>query len=349
MLPGLVVGPIGGTLGDRVDRRKLIMGIQAFMALFALAFAFMVGLQLVTVWHTYIYVFVSGIFLSITQPMRQALIANTVPRESLGNAYATNVLTIPGTRMIGPFIGGIMIATLGFFWNFTLEAIFYAATVLVYLPMKTPFARPRVIKAGQSITSDLIDGFKYVTKDNKVLLYLIVLSMIPNTLLQPLMFLLPIFTEEVLRRGADVGGFFLAVNGLGGFLMALAISSFGFRFGKGKIILATAIGSSVFTILFAYAFWLPLAFFLILMFATTQTAFRTTSGTLVQLIVPDEMRGRVTSLQRYGMGGVVPASFIVGWFAGVTSVSIALVVMGVLALAFSIFFSVIARQVRALE
>ena len=162
--------------------------------------------------------------------------------------------------------------------------------------MKTPFARPRVIKEGQSITSDLIDGVKYVTKDNKVLLYLIVLSMIPNTLLQPLMFLLPVFTEEVLRRGPEVGGFFLAINGFGGMVAALLRASFGFGFRKGRMVLVTAIISSGLVLLFSHAFILPLAFFLIMLFAASQTVFRTTNGTLIQLLVPDEMRGRVTTL-----------------------------------------------------
>ena len=105
-LPGVIVGPLGGVLGDRVDRRKLIVYLQAVMAVFAFGFACVVAFDLVEVWHVFAYAIVSGAFLSITQPMRQALIANTVPKHMLGNAFATNVLTIPGTRAVGPFVGG---------------------------------------------------------------------------------------------------------------------------------------------------------------------------------------------------------------------------------------------------
>ena len=349
LLPGLIMAPIAGTLGDRLDRRKLVIGIQCFMTVFSFLFAVMVGQQLVTVWHAYIYVFVSGICVSISQNSRMALVANTVPREAMANAFATNVLTIPGTRMIGPFVGGIMITTLGFFWNFSLEAALYLSTVLVFLPIRTPYAPRRKPRANESFLSDLLAGFTYVWKDKRVLLYLTMLGFIPNTILQPAMFLLPVFTDEILKRGADVGGYFLAINGFGGLLMALFIASFGFIFRKGVIVLVSAIASAVFILLFSHAIILPLAFLLIMLFATTQTAFRTTNGTLMQLIVTDDMRSRVTSLQRYSMGGVIVSSFAIGWFARITSVSIALAAMGIVSLALGVAFWFFARQVRELD
>ena len=349
MLPGLVMAPIAGTLGDRLDRRKLVIGIQCFMAVFSFLFAILVGLQLVSVFHVYLYVFLGGICLSITQTNRMALIANTVPRHAMANAFATNVLTIPGTRMIGPFVGGILITTLGFFWNFTLESVLYLGTVIAYLPMKTPYTQRKSSQQSTRFIDDMVMSFTYVWKDKRVLLYITLLGFIPNTILEPVMFLLPVFTDEVLRRGADVGGYLVAINGLGGLLMAFLIASFGFVFPKGKIILISAIISSVVILMFAHAFILPLAFFLIMIFAPSQTAFRTATVTLMTLIAPDEMRSRVMSLMRYSMGGVVLFSLIVGWFAGITSVSIALTVMGMLGVALSIGFWFFGNQIRELD
>lgn len=349
MLPGLVMAPVAGTLGDRLDRRKLVIGIQSFMAVFSFLFAILVGQQLVSWVHVYLYVFIGGICLSITQTNRMALIANTVPREAMSNAFATNVLTIPGTRMIGPFVGGILITTLGFFWNFTLESILYLGTVIAYLPMKTPYTQRRPAQESTRFIDDLIKSFTYVWKDKRVLLYITLLGFIPNTILEPVMFLLPVFTDEALRRGADVGGYLVAINGLGGLLMAFFIASFGFIYPKGKIILISAIVSSIVVLMFSNAFILPLAFFLIMIFAPSQTAFRTATVTLMTLIAPDEMRSRVMSLMRYSMGGVVLFSLVVGWFAGITSVSIALTVMGLLGIALGVVFWVFAHQIRELD
>ena len=351
-LPGLIVGPLGGVLGDRVDRKKLIISLQAFMALFSFGFAWIVRLEIVEVWQVFAYAIVSGVCLSITQPMRQALIANTVPNHMLGNAYATNVLTIPGTRAIGPFVGGILVATLGFFWNFTIESLLYVGMILAFLPMRTPYAVTRksgAAAAREGFFKELAEGFNYVWSGNRVLFLMIALTVVPNVILQPVIFSLPLFTDEILNRGADVGGYMLAINGFGGFLMALTIASFGFFFKRGMVCLATAIASSALALALTQTTWLPLALLTIAVFAASQTAFRTTNGTLTQTLSPDELRGRITSLQRIGQGFVVGSSLLVGWFAGVTSVTWALTAMGLAGLAMSVPFMIFASRLREQE
>ena len=351
-LPGVIVGPLGGVLGDRVDRRKLIVSLQAIMAVFAFGFGWVVAFDLVEVWHVFAYAIVSGAFLSITQPMRQALIANTVPRHMLGNAYATNVLTIPGTRAIGPFVGGILVSSFGFFWNFTIESLLYVGMILAFLPMRIPFAEPRRSRTGSGTAGfvhDLAEGFRYIWSGNRVLFLLITLTIVPNVVLQPVMFMLPLFTDEVLMRGVDVGGYILAVNGFGGFLMALTIASFGFFIKRGVVCLVTAAASSILALVLIQAAWLPVALFVIALFAASQTAFRTTNGTLTQTLTPDELRGRITSLQRLGQGFVVGSSLLVGWFAGVASVRLALAAMGIVGLAVAIGYMVFAERLRKQE
>jgi MFS family permease len=348
-LPGLFIGPLGGVLGDRVDRRKLIISIQTFMAALALSFAFLVRSGNVEVWHAYAYVIISGACLTVTQPMRQALIANTVPREALGNAYATNVLTIPGTRIVGPFIGGILIATLGFFWNFTIESLLYVGMIVAFLPMKTPYYERRKAAEQPSMFTDLKEGIVYVWKENRVILKLTLLMVVPNVFLQPLMFLLPVFTPNVLGRGADVGGFLLSVNGLGGFLGVLFIASFGFVFRKGMICLCAAIFSSLLCLVFAQSQWLALAFVIIAVYGASQTIIRTTNGTLIQTLTPDRLRGRITSLQRYIQGFVVVSSILLGLFASLTSVTIALTVTGLIGLTLALIFFFTSKEIRQLE
>ena len=349
VVPRLVVGPWGGVLGDRTDRRKLVMAIQTFMAAQAFAFALLVLSGTVQVWHAYVYVFISGACLSVSQPIRQTLIANTVPLEALGNAYAANVLTIPGSRMIGPIFGGVLIATLGFFWNFTVEALLYVAMVLTFLPMKTPYYRPRHVGEHQSLTADLKEGMRYIWRDNRNILALTVLSLIPNVVLEPVMFLLPVFTDEILHRGADVGGFLLATNGLGGLLAAFIIASVGFMFKKGTVCVATVLISSLVAVAFAHSQWLPVAFVVIAMFAFSQTAFRTTSGTLIQILVPDNLPGRITSLQECGQGFVILTSLLIGWFVDYASISVALTVVGVVGLILGLGFLLASPHIRDLD
>ena len=284
--------------------------------------------------------------------MRQALIANTVPTHMLGNAYATNVLTIPGTRAIGPFVGGILVATLGFFWNFTIESLLYVGMILAYLPMRTPYTAARQrskISGVAGFASDLAEGFRYVWSGNRVLFLVITLTIVPNVVLQPVIFMLPLFTDAILHRGADVGGYMLAINGFGGLLMALTIASFGFFFRRGLVCIVMAMASSVLALAFTQTTLLPVALVAIALFAASQTAFRTTAGTLTQTLVPDELRGRVTSLQSIGHGFVVGSSLLVGWFAGVRSVTWALAAMGFAGLALSLLYLLFARLLREQE
>ena len=348
-LPGLVVGPWAGVLGDRVDRRKLLISIQTLMAGTAILFSFLVLSERVVVWHAYTYVIFSGVARSFAQPLRQALIANTVPREVLGNALATNVLTITSSRLVGPFVGGFLIATLGFFWPFVMESLFYVLMVLALLPMKTPYFQARPSAGRQSVLADLKEGIVYVWKGERVILNLIMLGLVTNVVLQPFMFLLPVFTDEILQQGPKIGGSLLALNGLGGLMAAFIIASVGFIFRKGWLVICLALFSSLIVIVLAYSSWLWAGILMVGVFGFSQSAFRTTLSTLVQSIIPDNLRSRVTSLRSYGQGFVVVTSLGVGWLADQTSAALAITVMGGAGLALTLVCLFALRRVRALE
>ena len=347
-LPTLVFGPLGGVLGDRLDRKKLVMAVHIIMAVVALLFALLVHSGRVEWWHAYAYVLIGGSCWSITMPLRWALIANTVPRESIVNAYAANVITITGSRILGPLLGGVLITTLGFFWNFTVEALLYLGTVLALLPMRTPYYEGRGSVTTGSPFSNLKEGLRYIWHGERLIFQVIVLGLIPNTILHPVWFLLPIFTVNVLHHEADVGGYLLATTGVGGLAAALIIASSGFVFKRGFILLGTMLLSSVSVILFAQSHWLFAAILMIGLFGFAQTTFRTTAGTLVQLLVPDGLRGRVTSLEQYSQGFLILSSLLIGWFVDLTTVTIALLTVGGVGLTLAIFAAGVSQRVRQL-
>jgi MFS family permease len=348
-LPGLVVGPWGGVLSDRFDRRKLVITLQLTMAGMAVCFALLVLSGRVEVWHAYLYVILAGGCRSMTQPMRQSLIAGTVPRNMLGNAMATNVLTITGTRIVGPFVGGILIFTLGYFWNFVIESTLYLANVAMIFPLRTPFHRPGDARQRGSAFANMIEGLRYVWTGERAFFQLMVLSIIPNIILHPAWFLFPVFTTEVLQRDADVGGYLLSITGVGGLLAALFVASFGFVFPKGRVVLGAAIGSSVLLIFFAFSKWMVLAFVVIAAMAGSQSLFRTTRGTLIQTLAPDNLRGRLTSLQSIDRGFLVVASMAVGLLSDFTNPSTAMAIIGVVGLSLAVVCCLTLARVRQLD
>ena len=172
-LPVLLVGPWAGVLADRMDRRKLVMISQAAMALVACGFAFLVlatDLDSDPVsgplrwWHPFVYMIFSGIAHAIIQPVRQAMVANTVPRQALTAAFALNGMVYPFTRILAPAVGGVLIATLGFKVNFFLETVAYLGIVLSLLPAKLPY-RTDAPRQRESALKSLVDGIRYVGRE----------------------------------------------------------------------------------------------------------------------------------------------------------------------------------------
>ena len=354
-LPGLVVNPLTGVLGDRLDRRKLAIVVQSIAAALALGFAFLVDTDHVRYWHAYAYVLVSGSCLAITQPIQQVMISNTVPRSALTNAYAINTLTVTGTRIFGPFVGGILIASIGFFWNFTLEAILYLGVVLMLIPMRTPYTSPAASNETggprRRITpiADIRDGLRYLWRQQREVLEIALISVIPNTILHPLWFLLPLFTVEVLQAHADMGGYLLAVTGVGGLISTLCIATWGFPFRRGRILVATCILGSLSTMLFSVSSWLWAAFVVLAVMSFFQAYFRTTAGTLVLTIVPDQYRARTMALLAYERSSLIGVSIVVGILADFTSASIAILAIGALGLSLTLACLATLKRVRALR
>ena len=350
-LPGLVVNPLTGVLGDRLDRRKLAIVVQSVAAALALGFAFLVNTEFIRAWHAYAYVLISGSCLAITQPIQQVMISNTVPRRALTNAYAINTLTVTGTRIFGPFAGGILIASIGYFWNFALEAALYLGVVLMLIPMRIPYASSEAANSGEPIhpIADIRDGLLHLWRQQKEVLEIAVISVIPNTILHPLWFLLPLFTVEVLQAHADMGGYLLAITGVGGLISTLCIATWGFPFRRGHILIATCILGSLSTMLFSQCSWLWAAFIVLAVQSFFQAYFRTTAGTLVLTIVPDHFRARTMALLAYERSFLIGVSILVGILADFTSAVMAILAIGVVGLSLSFACLVSLRRVRALQ
>ncbi len=346
-LPFLVIGPIAGVLADRLDRRKLVMVSQIMLASAALVFALVVWSGRVEIWHTFLYIAISGIAHSILQPVRSALVANTVPREDLTNAFALHAMTITSSRLVWPAIGGFLVGIFGFTVNFFVESVLYITLAVMVIPMRTPY-REESSRRHSSAFSDLLEGVKYVARD-KPILQLIVMSFVPNFLLQPCIYLLPAFVGAVLGRGPEILGTLLSVNGGFGFAATVVIATFGHILGKGKTSLVALVLSSVAGIMLGQSQWLALTIVAVSLMGYGMSSFRTTNMTLVQLLAPDDLRGRIQSIYHLDHGLTPLASFIIGAVAEFYSPTVAVTSVGVLALGLSIYFLMAFSQIRRLD
>ena len=355
-LPILIIGPWAGVLADRLDRRKLVMVTQVYMAVAALVFAFLVlatdlDAEPVTGplkwWHAFIYMGLSGISHSIVGPVRQAMVPNTVPLRDLGAALTLNGIAHPSMRIAGPAIGGLLIATLGFNWNFFIEAAAYVTIVLVYLPMKLPYREERPATR-TSMLESMREGLAYVMKE-KTILQLILMAFIPNLVFQPVVFVMPIFTTEVLGRGADAGGILAGAVGAGGIVAAIIIAGRGFMVRRGQATMFGLIGGCVFILLFAQSTWYFSSMAFLAGLGFFQYIFRVGNNTLLQTIVPDALRGRVMSIYMLDNGLTPLATMLISFFIHVWTPSGAYTVIAAISLGLALLQFAFFRRIWRLE
>ena len=355
-LPVLLIGPWAGVLADRLDRRKLLMATQLVMAGAAMSFAALVFASDVgsgevsgplRIWHPFVYMVIAGVAHSIIQPVRQAMVANVVPRQNLASAIALTNMAYPSTRIVGPALGGLLIATLGFTWNFFFEAGAYLLIVLLMVPMRLPY-REEASQKGASAIGSLKEGVRYVIRA-RAIMQLIVMSFIPNLVFQPLVFVLPVFTREVLDRGPDAGGFLAAAMGIGGITSATCVAVLGFVFRKGMITFMGLIAGCIFVLLFSRSEVYPVSLVLLAGLGFSNNLFRTGNGTLVQLLVPDDLRGRVMSIYMLDQGFVPLATLLISLLIHVWNPGDAFTVIASVSLVLAVLQAVAFREVRQLE
>lgn len=318
-LPVFIIGPWAGVLADKFDRRSLIKLTQILMTLLAACFGALVSMSDLSnpgvsgplkPWHMFVYVGITGVSVSIIRPVRQSLIANVVPLDKLRNATALNALTRTSSRLIAPAIGGILIYLLGFKWNFYIEALCYLGITLSMMRMNTPYGN-RPIRKKTSIFKELYSGVEYIAR-NRALAQVITLSFVPTCIFQPLVFILPIYVAQVLNEGPAVGGTLLGIMGLGGVSTSVYLASKDFPLNKGlMVILALIVGCIAISVL-SLSSMLIIAYIMFFSLGICQTNIRVGTNTLIQEIVPDDLRGRVTSIYNFDNGFTAISILILG-------------------------------------
>src|SRR5262245_34624192 len=175
MVPILIFTLLGGVVADRVERRRLMFFTQTAALLLALALAVLVSSGLVQIWMVLLVAVGRGIMMSFNQPARQSLISELVPRHDLMNAIALNSATLNLTRVLGPALGGVLIATIGVAGVFYLNAASFLAVLYALAVMHFPEFVPR---AHRSVLVDLTGGLRYLA-GHAVLRTLVLLALLP--------------------------------------------------------------------------------------------------------------------------------------------------------------------------
>ena len=293
--PVLLFGAFGGVLADKHDKRKILSMTQTAYAVVALTLAALVATDAVALWMVYGLSFVSGVITAIDNPARQSFYVEMVGEQELTNAVSLNSAAFTGSRVIGPALAGILIATVGMAVCFLIDGLSYLAVLFALLAM-----RPDELHAQRRTTRErghLMAGFRYVWRTDELRQPLLVMTVV-FTLAFQWGVLIPLLAERAFHAGAREFGFLSAAAGVGSFVAALSFAHRGATPTMRNLGLA-AVGTSVAMLAISVSPSLGIAAVAMVPVGFAAMAFMITGNTMLQLTAKPEARGRVMAI--YGM------------------------------------------------
>ncbi len=344
-IPIFLFSLVGGVIADRMDRRRLLLGSQYVQMISALTLAGLIATHHIKVWEILLSSFVVGTAQSFGGPAYSALVPSLVEKEDLPNAIALNSIQFNLARVIGPVVGGLAFKYAGPSWCFGLNALSFLAVIISLLRLHINFNPPRT---GESIINSMKQGFGFIRKQG-AMETLIAIAFCMTALAIPMITFLPVFAKNVFHQSELTYTLFLAASGLGSITGALTVAAMGNIHNKGRVALSmlVALGAGI----AAFSQSKSIALSCVLLFfsgAVLMCAFAMISS-LVQLITPNDMRGRVMSVYNVAFRGGMPfGSVTTGYFVPIFTAPSVLSVNGLLLLGIGLYFLFVQRRVAAL-
>ena len=322
-IPVFLIAPIGGITADRANRQHVVIATQIASMILAFVLAALTLTHYIKVWHVFVLAALLGVVNAFDIPGRQSFLVDMVGKDDLMNAIALNSSMFNGARVIGPAVAGVLVARLGEGWCFFANGVSYIAVIIGLMLMNVH--APARVSTKTSPWEHIVEGFRFVNQTapiRSLLLLLGVVSMVG----MPYVVLMPIFADKILHKGGqefasligshDLGavrlGILMGAAGVGALLGALTLAVRSGVKGLGTWVTVCCAGFGVSLMLFAFSksFWvsvlllMPVGYFIMLQMAS--------SNTLIQVMVPDELRGRVMAVYSMMFMGMAPLGALMG-------------------------------------
>lgn len=327
-LPIMLLSLFGGVITDRFAKQRVILVTQIAALAQAAIFGTLVATGAIQLWHVYVLAAIQGTVNAIDNPARQAFVPELAGREYLVNAVALNSMLFNGARIVGPALAGLIIARVGIAPTLYANALSFVAVIAVLLLMNPREFAASAPRGDGAVGERLAEGLRYVWQTPSVLLIMIVVAAI-GTFGYNFSVVLPLLAGFVLRTSAEGFGWLSAFLGIGSLLAAIT-TAYTREITPRRLLL----GSAAFSVLLgAVAFSTSFALSAVLLVALgfAGITFATTANSLLQLTVPDELRGRVMSLYILLFAGSTPiGGFLIGTLSDIIGVSWTLFVCAVL-------------------
>ncbi|MDP3063735.1 MAG: MFS transporter [Chloroflexota bacterium] len=341
----VAMAPIGGLIADKMDRRLLLILIQAARVAIGVTLGMLVLTGHIALWHILLFAVLQGVLMNMNLPARNALTLDLVGREALLNAMAANMAAMNLMRVLSPLAGGYVMGAVGIAGGFFLMA---GADVLGVVFMLMLGKQPRRATLHEPVWRTIREGLRYSLGRGPIR-SLLGLSLLMETFAFSYHTMLPVIARDVLGVGSLGLGFLMAAGGFGAFLGTVTVASLGDFRHKGWLLVGTAAGFGVFLILFAFSHWFFLSLALVALAGSMSMSYDSIMTTLLQMLSPDEMRGRVLGLHASTLGFSTLGGLQTGAIASAVSAPFAVGLGGAIALAYALWTARRAPRLQSAE
>ena len=335
-IPVFLLSPVGGVLADRHERRRILLLTQSASMILAFVLAYLTLTERIQVWHVLTLAALLGVANGFDIPTRQAFVVELVGRQDLVNAIALNSSIFNGARIVGPAVAGVLVAVVGEGWCFFANAVSYVAVLASLVAIRIAAREPP--PRGTSPFAQILEGWRYVARTGPIRSLLLLLGLVSLTGM-PYATLMPVVAEDVLGAGARGLGFLMGAAGTGALIGALVLARRTSLRGLGTWVASAALAFGIALIAFSLSrqFWLSVVLLLPVGFAMLLQM--SSSNTLIQSMVPDELRGRVMSAYSMMFMGMAPlGALLAGTLAGTIGAPATIAAGGAVCIAGAIVF-----------
>ena len=309
-LPVTAFALVGGAIADRVDLRRMVIACESVLMLIAAVLAVLALADVIEAWQLYALGFVQGIALALDAPARHTLVFRIVGRDDLPNAVGLSSGLGTTARIIGPALGGIVVATAGAGVAFAANAVSYAVVIGAITAMRiTP--RPSGAGAGTSVLSGVAETFRFAFGSRRVTIAFLAVLLV-STFSFNFDVLLPLLASRTLDEGAEVFGLIASVFGAGALCGALILATVGRA--RLLLVLGGAAGFGAFQLALAPQDSLAVVCALLFVIGVFYVLWGSSALATLQLAAPEHLRGRAASLYFFAFQGGAPLGGLIAGF-----------------------------------
>lgn len=321
--PRPVFSLFAGLVADRLNRRRVLMGVHATYFVISAVLLLLLVMDAVEPWHVFLAILIQGSAKMLDDPSRRTAIFDLAGRERLANAMSLETINNNSGKIVGPLIGGVLIASTGFVGSYAAILALDAASLLMMSQLRLPH-RPAAGGAPVQVWRSLQEGLGH-SLSNRMVLGVLSMSLIMNSLVFPIQYFIPVIASDLLQVGPTLGGLLGSAEGIGNFLGGVILAVRRDISQHGRIFAIGALLVAIMVTLVAWSPWFAVSFTLLILGGLGQAGFSTMQSTILLLASEPTMRGRTMGAQGVvnGMGHLIGGTEI-GAIASALGITLAI-------------------------